>query len=185
MSYTHDLKIWPEHYQAILDGRKRFEIRSIEDRSFDEGEFLRLREWEPTDPPYYTGRHMTAQVTLVHAGFGTAQGYVVMGIEPVKSSAAQADLIASNNLEEELREARRQIGQLHERIKLLKTEKDHFSLELRYYEDRAYKAEKELYRMGSHGSVVAIPASRFEELERAEKALRSLEGNVEPKRGES
>lgn len=74
---------------------------------------------------------------------------------------------------------------LEEKIHLLKAEKDHLSLELRYYEDRAHKAEKELHRMGSHGSVVAIPASRLDELERAEKALKALEGNVQPNRGES
>lgn len=77
----HELKIWPEHYQAILDGRKRFEIRSTEDRSFDEGDLLHLREWDPSDPPHYTGREMTVRVSLVYAGIGVAQEYVVMGIQ--------------------------------------------------------------------------------------------------------
>lgn len=81
---THELKIWPIHFQAHLDGRKRFEIRSTLDRSFDEGDTLHLREWDDTeDDGHYTGREMTVRVNLVHAGLGMQFGFVAMSTEPV------------------------------------------------------------------------------------------------------
>lgn len=90
---THELKILPIHFQAHLDGRKRFEIRSTLDRFFDEGDTLHLREWDDTeDDGHYTGREMTVRVNLVHSGLGMAPGYVVMSIETVdeRSEAAGA-----------------------------------------------------------------------------------------------
>jgi hypothetical protein len=75
----HELKIWPEHFQAIIEGRKRFEIRSVEDRSYDDGDTLELQEWFP-DEERYTNRRILAKVTLVHAGIGMQKGYVALGI---------------------------------------------------------------------------------------------------------
>ena len=37
MSTTHDLKTWPEFFDAILDGRKTFEVRDTRDRDFAVG----------------------------------------------------------------------------------------------------------------------------------------------------
>jgi ASC-1-like (ASCH) protein len=42
---THDLKILPEYFDAVLSGDKTFEVRSIKDRTFNLGDTLRLREW--------------------------------------------------------------------------------------------------------------------------------------------
>lgn len=80
----HELKIWPEHFQAIADRRKRFEVRSVEDRSFGEGDTLHLREWMQDDQAY-TGRDILVRVDLVHAGIGTMQGFVVMSISILSS----------------------------------------------------------------------------------------------------
>lgn len=59
----HELKIWPQFFQAIIDGRKTFEVRK-NDRNFREGDQLFLREYAP-DPKMYTGREMLVHVTYL------------------------------------------------------------------------------------------------------------------------
>jgi hypothetical protein len=41
-AYVHKLKCWAENFDAILDGRKRCEVRAEEDRKFRAGELLEL-----------------------------------------------------------------------------------------------------------------------------------------------
>lgn len=79
MSTTHDLKCWPEPFQAIVDGDKRFEFRK-DDRGYAIGDILRLREWGP-DTKDYTGWSVLREVTYIAAGgFGIPPGYCVMSI---------------------------------------------------------------------------------------------------------
>ncbi len=47
-------KVWPEYFQAILDGKKNFELR-LADFDIKEGDVLILREWDPAREEY-TGR---------------------------------------------------------------------------------------------------------------------------------
>ena len=71
MGTTHDLKTWPEFFDAILDGRKTFEVRDTRDRDFAVGDVLRLREWTPIDgcrPGSYTGREATRTVSYIVRG---------------------------------------------------------------------------------------------------------------------
>lgn len=44
---THELKIWPQYYCRVADGSKTFEIR-VNDRGFQPGDFVVLREYDPT-----------------------------------------------------------------------------------------------------------------------------------------
>jgi hypothetical protein len=77
---THNLKTWPEYFDAIWNGSKPFEVRK-NDRDYQVGDWLNLQEWEPT-PGVYTGRSMTVRVTYIMGGgsFGIADDHVVMGI---------------------------------------------------------------------------------------------------------
>ncbi len=80
----HELKIWPPYFQAIWKGTKTFEIRK-DDRGFDVGHLLLLREWSP-EAKRYTGSYLLKAVTYVmHGGrFGLEVGHVVMGLrDPV------------------------------------------------------------------------------------------------------
>lgn len=57
----HELKIWPEYFQPVLERRKTFEVRVDDGRNYQEGDRLRLREWLPTEDRF-SGRWLVAFV---------------------------------------------------------------------------------------------------------------------------
>lgn len=58
---THELKSWPDHFDAILDGRARAQVR-YNDRDYQAGDHLMLREWSNA-ATMYTGRAVLVRVT--------------------------------------------------------------------------------------------------------------------------
>lgn len=94
MPIVHELKTWPLEFQAVVDGRKPFEMR-IADRPFAEGDGLILREFVPSADGIggdYTGREWRGGITYIMHGpiWGLQSGWVCMGIR-----AMQAPLIAN------------------------------------------------------------------------------------------
>jgi hypothetical protein len=95
MTRSHDLKTWPEPFQAVREGRKRYEIRH-DDRGFAVGDTLVLREWNPSpisngvfsQPWGFTNLSLTVRVTYITPGgaWGLPQNLCVMSIEPVERS---------------------------------------------------------------------------------------------------
>lgn len=86
---THELKTDREVFQAVLEGRKKFEIRK-DDRGFAVGDRLNLLETVSTGeemkagaPLEYTGGQWFAKVTHILRGpiYGLAVGWVIMSIE--------------------------------------------------------------------------------------------------------
>lgn len=76
----HDLKCEPTHFQESARGFKRFEVRR-DDRGFEIGDSIRLREWLPGSETY-TGLEMVARVNYILRGHaGLADGFVVLGVE--------------------------------------------------------------------------------------------------------
>lgn len=75
----HELKTWPTPFQAVFDGRKRYEIRAA-DRPFEVGDELLLREWIPESG--YSGRVITATITYMTApgSWGLPETLCVMSI---------------------------------------------------------------------------------------------------------
>jgi hypothetical protein len=79
---THELKTWPEPFDAMERGLKPFEIRR-NDRDYRIGDILRLREWRPADEQY-TGRELLRKVVFIldNPQFGIKNGFVVMAVKP-------------------------------------------------------------------------------------------------------
>jgi hypothetical protein len=81
----HELKVWPQYYEALADGSKAFELRK-DDRGFAIGDELILREYSPGSDEY-TGRAMSKVVSYMVRGddpmgyaFGLRTGFVVLGL---------------------------------------------------------------------------------------------------------
>lgn len=80
----HELKTWPEFFEHIASGNKRFEIRK-DDRGFMAGDFLWLREWCPNTKEF-TGRSEVRKVGYVLTDDlfpGLSAGYSALSLEVV------------------------------------------------------------------------------------------------------
>lgn len=78
----HLLKIQRCYADAIIDGRKNFEVR-LNNRGYNAGD----RVWfnEVTDSvPGHPITDMTFEITYVHSGLGMEPNYVVFGIKEVQ-----------------------------------------------------------------------------------------------------
>jgi hypothetical protein len=77
---VHELKTWPQFFDALVDGRKKFEIRE-NDRGFAVGDTLVLKEFLPFSN-VYTGREIRFLVSfmLTGPGFGLADGYSILSL---------------------------------------------------------------------------------------------------------
>ncbi|MFA5172819.1 MAG: DUF3850 domain-containing protein [Candidatus Paceibacterota bacterium] len=56
-------KIWPEYFEAVESGKKKFELR-LNDFEIKEGDTLILEEWNP-ETKEYTGRKTEKKVVRV------------------------------------------------------------------------------------------------------------------------
>ncbi|MDD3029848.1 MAG: DUF3850 domain-containing protein [Alphaproteobacteria bacterium] len=81
----HELKCWPEYFQAVKSGAKTFEVRK-RDRAYKEGDMLRLREYDPKTLEY-SGDEITREIAylldmayLPGDNLPHFAGYVVMGL---------------------------------------------------------------------------------------------------------
>ena len=81
----HELKVWPEYFTALLDGRKTFELRK-DDRGFGVGHVLDLREFSPGDETY-TGRSVRKKISYISYGdnadtnrWGLQPGFAILGL---------------------------------------------------------------------------------------------------------
>lgn len=64
----HELKIWPQYFERVLDGTKTFELRE-NDRGFQPGDTVELCEWDPTKEERfvhgYTGRKLQFRIGYI------------------------------------------------------------------------------------------------------------------------
>ena len=84
---THNLKTWPEHWDAVRARMKTFEVRR-NDRGFQVGDTLHLLRWCPRRngilPANDAAALIIEHVTYVLEGgqFGIEPGFVVLGLAP-------------------------------------------------------------------------------------------------------
>ena len=78
--WSHALKTWPGFFAALRDGSKTFEWR-VDDREFDVGDWLELREWCPTKEDY-TGEVEWRGISYIMRGgkMGVPEGYCILGL---------------------------------------------------------------------------------------------------------
>lgn len=97
---SHELKVWPEYFKAILDGSKQFEVRE-DDRHFCVGDDVVLKEFDPAifathqfhypqeaEDEAYTGRALLALITYVlrDGQFGLPEKLCVFGFRVERES---------------------------------------------------------------------------------------------------
>lgn len=94
--WVHDLKTWPVYFTALAEGRKTYELRR-DDRGFEVGDVLRLREWDPRldDDGLggYTGREVRRVVTHVlrdAPGLGLTDGFALLSLADRRSADTEA-----------------------------------------------------------------------------------------------
>ena len=81
---THQLKTWTWFFQAIVDGKKPWEIR-FNDRDFKVGDILILREFDP-ERNSYTGKILKRQVEYIYSSaYGLEKGYVIMTLSEIQN----------------------------------------------------------------------------------------------------
>jgi hypothetical protein len=56
-------KVWPVYFEAIISGKKNYELR-LNDFEINEGDILLLEEWDP-ETQSYTGRRVEKKVTYI------------------------------------------------------------------------------------------------------------------------
>jgi hypothetical protein len=90
---VHELKCWPEYFDAILSGEKTFEVRR-DDRGFQRGDIIELLKCERqriggpaviTDlygKPMYVQRFRIGWI-LTGGQFGIEPGYIVFSLEKI------------------------------------------------------------------------------------------------------
>lgn len=90
----HAIKIQPPYFEDVISGRKQFEIR-LNDREYQEGDYLALNEWEQTSSVggHYTGRSCLVYVDYIlygaQLGIGLDEDYCIMSIKPCRVYSIQ------------------------------------------------------------------------------------------------
>lgn len=76
----HELKCWIEPFYAVVSGKKTFEFRE-NDRDYEVGDVLILREWDPATETLCEGLAVRRVTYLLEGpAFGVPDGYVVMSL---------------------------------------------------------------------------------------------------------
>lgn len=93
MATEHELKTWPEYWDAIRDGRKTFELR-YNDRGYQTGDVLLLKRWSRKHSCYtepYTPLRRLVTYIASAGRFGLKENWVCMSIQAIDEGKADAE----------------------------------------------------------------------------------------------
>lgn len=91
---SHDLKTWPRFFSAIESGHKPFEIRK-NDRNFEPGDTLVLREWDP-ETEHYTGKVLVRRISyMIDEWIGLVPGYCVLGLTTTRAEELEVQKMSA------------------------------------------------------------------------------------------
>jgi hypothetical protein len=87
----HELRLHIPHFDEMIDGEKRYDIRKTDDRSFEVGDLINFREWRPVPNMNggtvgYSGRNALARIVHITkpGAWGLPGNLTVLGIETVE-----------------------------------------------------------------------------------------------------
>ena len=75
----HELKILPQYFMEVAQGKKPFELRR-DDRDYKVGDTLKLKEWNGKE---FTGSYATRLITYILKDcpkYGLKKGFVIIGM---------------------------------------------------------------------------------------------------------
>ncbi len=86
----HPIKCWPPFFSAIAAGKKKHDLRRADDRKFQVGDILLLREFDP-ERGVYTGRRQRVLITYITStespcAFSSEaldDAFCILSIEPI------------------------------------------------------------------------------------------------------
>lgn len=107
----HELKILPEYFEAVVSGEKRFEVRK-DDRGYEVGDALLLREIGRSAEAPYTGREVEVDVLYIYRGEYCRSEYCIMSIalrEQKKTVDAKSLAAVVEHIQQENRSIGREI----------------------------------------------------------------------------
>lgn len=89
----HGIKILPHFFDAVVSGRKPFEVR-LNDRPYASGDYVGLNEY--SDDTGYTGRCALFEITYVlDDPRWCHEGSVILGIRPCRILPTYTALVAA------------------------------------------------------------------------------------------
>ena len=73
----HEIKVWPPYYKDLVTGKKKFELRK-NDRNYEVGDFVTLREWCNITEKY-SGSSFQIRISYILSEpvFGLKIGYCI------------------------------------------------------------------------------------------------------------
>jgi hypothetical protein len=96
---THELKCWPQYFDAVWDGKKKFELR-INDRDFKVGDILILKKFDP-EKEEYLPQSIETTITYILEGpsFGLAKGFAIISFDQIKHFNHQPVKLTKEDIE--------------------------------------------------------------------------------------